>query len=113
MAKFGQLYLNSGQWKIRQIIPEEWVNDSTRIQIKKLVDGYGYQWWMRSFKVHGRPIDSYYALGRAGQFIMVFPALDLIVVSTAQNHDYGWAVRFYNLVHKYILQSVCLFQKIK
>jgi hypothetical protein len=47
-----------------------------------------------------------YALGRAGRFIMVFPALDLIVVSTAQNFDYGWAVRFYNLVYKYILQAV-------
>ncbi len=37
---------------------------------------------------------------------MVFPALDLIVASTAQNYDYGWAVRFYNLVYKYILQAV-------
>jgi CubicO group peptidase (beta-lactamase class C family) len=106
MAKFGQLYLNSGQWEGQQIIPEEWVNDSTRLQIKKLVGGYGYQWWMRSFKVHGRPIGSYYALGRAGQFIMVFPAFDLIVVSTDQNYDYGWSTRFYNLVHKYILQAV-------
>lgn len=106
MAKFGQLYLNSGQWKGKQILPEEWVNDSTRIQIKKLVDGYGYQWWMRRFKVHGKLIDSYYAIGRAGQFIMVFPALNLIVVSTAQNYDYGWANRFYNLVYTYILQAV-------
>jgi len=106
MAKFGQLYLNSGHWQGKQILPEEWVKESTRIQIKKLVDGYGYQWWMRSFKVNSKPIDSFYALGRAGQFIMVFPALDLIVVSTAQNYDYGWANRFYNLVYKYILQAV-------
>ena len=105
MAKFGQLYLNNGQWQGQQIIPEEWVKDSTRIQIKKLVDGYGYQWWIRRFKVNGKLIDSYYALGRAGQFIMVFPSFDLIVVSTAQNYDYGWANRFYNLVYKYILKA--------
>jgi hypothetical protein len=73
-------------------------------QIKKLVAGYGYQWWMRSFKVHGKLMDSYYAIGNGGQFIMVFPTLDLIVVSTAQNYDTGWAMRFYNLVYKYILQ---------
>jgi len=91
---------------VNQIIPKDWVKDSTRIQIKKTLGGYGYQWWMRSFKAHGKLIDAYYALGRAGQFIMVFPALDLIVVSTAQNYDYGWSTRFYNLVHKYILQAV-------
>lgn len=106
MAKFGQLYLNSGQWQGQQIIPEEWVKTSTRIQIKKLVGGYGYQWWRRIFKVHGKLMDPYYAIGNGGQFIMVFPTLDLIVVSTAQNYDYGWAVRFYNLVYKHILQAV-------
>jgi len=106
MAKFGQLYLNNGQWQGQQIVSKEWVSMSTQIQIKKIVSGYGYQWWMRSFKVHGENIDSYYAIGNGGQFIMVFPSLDMLVVATAQNYDYGWPVRFYNLVYKYILQAV-------
>jgi hypothetical protein len=45
-------------------------------------------------------------LGNAGQFLVVFPELALVVVSTAQNFDSGWSGRFYEMVSSYILPAV-------
>ena len=49
MAKLGQLYLQQGRWQGQQLIPKDWVRDSTKVQIHQKVDptttGYGYQIW--------------------------------------------------------------------
>ncbi|MBN2089763.1 serine hydrolase [candidate division KSB1 bacterium] len=106
MAKFGLLYLNNGKWHGKQIVPEKWVKESTQPHISTTSGSYGYQWWLRSFIVNDRQIDSFYAIGNAGQFIFVFPELDMVVVSTAQNYDRGWSRRFYEMLEKYILPAV-------
>jgi len=106
MAKFGQLYLNKGKWNGKQVVPEKWVKASTQHQVKTTSGGYGYQWWLRSFSVNDRQINSFYAIGRAGQFIVVFPELDMVVVSTAQNYDRGWSRRFYEMLGNYILPAI-------
>ena len=77
MAKIGYLYLNEGIWDGEQILPREWVIESTKKHIEAtLQDGYGYQWWVDS-------PDVYMALGYAGQFIFVAPELDLVAVFTS------------------------------
>ncbi len=106
MTKFGQLYLNNGKWDGKQIVAEKWVKESTRSHIKTTSGGYGYQWWLRSFKVNDRQIDLFYAIGNGGQFIFVFPELDMVVVSTAQNYDRGWSRRFYEMLENYLLPAV-------
>jgi len=106
MAKFGQLYLNDGKWNEKQIVPEKWVKESTQHHIKTTSGAYGYQWWLRSFHINDRQVDSFYASGRAGQFIFVFPELDMVVVSTAQNYDKSWSRRFYEMLGSYILTAV-------
>lgn len=108
MAKIGQLYLDNGKWHNKQIVPEKWVKESTRIHIKTSSGGYGYQWWMRNFTLNDQKIDSFYAIGNAGQFIFVFPELDMIIVSTAHNFDNSWSRRFYSMLRKYILPAVVL-----
>lgn len=57
MAKFGYLYLHSGEWNGTQVLPKEWVETSTRVHIetKGLMnaaedDGYGYLWWIDSWR---------------------------------------------------------------
>jgi CubicO group peptidase (beta-lactamase class C family) len=78
MAKFGQLYLQRGQWNGQQLVPEDWVikaalTDHTRT-------GYGYQWWIF-------PIDkefAYSAIGLYGQYITVVPGYNLVVTMTAR-----------------------------
>jgi CubicO group peptidase (beta-lactamase class C family) len=78
MLKIGYLYLNEGRWEGEQIVPVEWVAASTRRHIDgTLQDGYGYQWWI------AEP-DVYMALGYSGQYILVAPELDMVVVFTSQ-----------------------------
>jgi CubicO group peptidase (beta-lactamase class C family) len=94
MAKIGQLFLNGGRWQEKQIVSEKWVKESTKQQIGAsqlpawfLADGYGYQWWLGSFHVRGQTIGSYSARGRGGQFIIVFPALQMVAVFTGWNDN--------------------------
>jgi len=106
MAKFGQMYLNNGKWHGEQVIPEDWVSTSSDRLMKTRSGAYGYQWWLRSYTVDGQRIDSYYAHGRSGQYIAVFPELDMVVVSTAQNYSRGWTKLFYRMVEKNILPAI-------
>jgi CubicO group peptidase (beta-lactamase class C family) len=94
MAKIGQLLLNGGRWQGKQIVSEKWVKESTKQQIGAsqlptwfLADGYGYQWWRGSFHVRGQTVESYSARGRGGQFIMVFPTLQMVAVFTGWNDN--------------------------
>ena len=84
MARFGYLYLNNGRWEGQQIIPEQWVADSTRPQIRtgcrdESWGTYGYLWWPHSFGGHS----GYLAAGAGGQLIVVLPHLDLVTVITS------------------------------
>ena len=83
MAKFGELYLNNGTWKGKQIIPEQWVKDSTSVQFTRSSGSanYGYQWWVRTFGTQNHP--AYFAQGHYGQYIFVVPELELVVVLTS------------------------------
>jgi hypothetical protein len=89
MAKFGQLLIQKGNWNGKQLIPEEWVKEATSFKIKSeggtvnirpeqndWVQGYCYQMW------RGRN-NSVRLDGMAGQFVILLPDKDAIVVLTA------------------------------
>lgn len=78
MAKFGLLYLSGGRWRGRQVVPEAWVRESTRNQLslEEADQKYGYYWWLP-------PDGGYMAMGWGGQVILVDPAEELVIVSTA------------------------------
>jgi CubicO group peptidase (beta-lactamase class C family) len=75
MARFGYLYLMNGKWEDEQLLPEDWVLDSQEKHMprKYIPDQwYGYQFWVN---------DGYYsAVGFGGQWIMIVPQHDLVVV---------------------------------
>ena len=86
MAKLGYLYLHKGQWEEKQLVPRAWVELTTCGQpavcpFQKIWDpiGYGYFWWMWP--------DFYTAAGRGGQWIMVAPDQDIVIVMTAGGVD--------------------------
>ena len=83
MAKIGYLFLNGGRWQGRQIVSEDWIRESSKQQAP--YRGYGYQWWLHSFRTHDRAIDAYAAQGLGGQFIMVIPDLQMVAVFTGWN----------------------------
>jgi hypothetical protein len=79
-AKIGYLWLSNGVWEGVQIVSASWVADSVTAHSNAGGDGYGYGWWVSD--------DSYYALGRGGQNIKVYPGFNAIVVTTASGFDY-------------------------
>jgi CubicO group peptidase (beta-lactamase class C family) len=86
LAKIGYLYLNEGVWDGSQILPENWVKDSSTIYFR-VPDPlepwdlyYGYLWW-----IHGD--GPYAAHGTKGQFIYIIPEKDLVVVITGNIPD--------------------------
>lgn len=83
LAKFGQLYLDKGAWRGKQLIPSDYVAASTHQHTAggwPGHTGYGYQWWVPTAPEHLR---MFFALGYGGQFVMVYPALALVVVITS------------------------------
>jgi len=111
MAKIGQLFLDGGRWKGKQIVSEAWVKASTTnyIDAKQFpnwikADGYGYQWWLRSFKVGDRVIPSFHAAGRGGQFIFVFPDLKMVAVFTGWN-DNELGTQPFDMVQRFLLPA--------
>jgi len=93
-ARFGQLYLDGGRWNGRQIIPEDWINVSTKRQAGGPggpASDHGYQWWIRSFNGH----QGFYAMGHGGQFIFVVPALSLVTVMTSRVSELRLPQRYF------------------
>lgn len=79
-AKLGRLYLNNGNWNGKQIVSENWVKESTKIDTSNgSAAYYQYQWW-----ILGKNGD-YMAEGILGQFIYVNPAKHLIMVRLGKN----------------------------
>ena len=116
MAMLGFLYLNNGRFKDTQIIPGDWItlslSASTNFSHPNAWGAfkdynYAYLWWLGQINDY----DMYMGYGYGGQFVVVFPALNLIVVSTA---DYQvnpntstiqeWAI--FDIIATYILPSV-------
>lgn len=87
MAKLGYLLLNNGKWGGKQIISSEWTKKTAESYISaNSIWKYGYQWWIRSYKINSQIIDSYAARGWGGQAIIVFPSLDVVIVLTGGNY---------------------------
>jgi CubicO group peptidase (beta-lactamase class C family) len=87
MAKFGYLFLNEGVWDGKRIISEAWIRESTQEHVSlSRGEGYGYQWWLRTYDSVSGSVDAFCALGWGGQKIIVFPSLDMVVVTTGGNY---------------------------
>jgi CubicO group peptidase (beta-lactamase class C family) len=102
-ARLGLLYLREGRWGDEQVVPEEWVEAS--LTPAPTSDGYGYQWWLGG--IEGLPEDTFSARGHDGQYIIVVPSLDLVVVRNGTYaKDPGEPVADPNLFSRYPPQGL-------
>lgn len=107
MAKIGQLFLDKGKWKGRQVISEEWVKLSTTAFTNLPYDqGYGFQWWTQNWLINGNTIKTFQAQGNGGQVICVIPEFNAVVVFTGGNYDSHDSQLPYNLLKGYILPAL-------
>lgn len=88
MAKIGQLVLDGGRYEGRQIVPKAWLEASTSTQVliepnQPCSTKYGYSWWLMTTCEARSQTPWFGAIGNGGQRIMVFPSLDLVLVTTA------------------------------
>ena len=110
IAKIARLYLDGGRWNRRQVVPEDWVRDSVVPATVSTYPGqdvygqlgYGYQWWVYTDYL-GQ--SAWGADGYGGQFPVVVPGLDLIVVFTGWN-IYGPATNPLTLLRDRIIPAV-------
>lgn len=89
LLRFGQLVLQGGQWKGRQLVPAAWVQEATRAQVggyrwMEGLPGYGLLWWV----TREGGAEAWYATGYGGQYVAVFPKLALVAVVTGQVGDH-------------------------
>jgi CubicO group peptidase (beta-lactamase class C family) len=109
MARIGILFLNGGNWHKKQVIPKEWYQVSTKrhVIVKKRY-AYGYQWWLILDNDHNFKDlsikDAYFAWGRGGQFILVIPHLNMVVVSTAENYENSTV--FFNVLSDHVFPAI-------
>jgi CubicO group peptidase (beta-lactamase class C family) len=87
LARFALLYLHNGRWRDRQIVPAQWVAESTHSYSDTRTGGYGYMWWtsVPASETRGANVallrPAYWADGHLGQYAVVVPSLDLVVVN--------------------------------
>jgi CubicO group peptidase (beta-lactamase class C family) len=109
MAKCGQLLIQNGKWNGKQLVPEQWVKEATSFKIESgdpsnkmpkdkndWAQGYCYQMW------RGRN-NTVRLDGMAGQFVILIPDKDAIVVLTANARNTQEEM---NLVHNYLIPAI-------
>jgi CubicO group peptidase (beta-lactamase class C family) len=90
MLKWGMLVMNDGKWNGEQLIPGDFVKRATdRLHTNRQGTSYGFFWWRHDMKVGDRKIDCISGRGAGGQFLLLFPELNLISVITAHNKGMG------------------------
>ena len=94
MAKMGQFLLQKGKWNGKQLIPAKWIEEASKKQVEsfpswsRTIDdsnadwgqGYGYQMWRCRH-------NAFRADGANGQYIIMIPAKDAVIITTANRGD--------------------------
>ena len=97
MATLGPLYLQRGKWNGQQLVSEYWIEISTARHLKTQNDtyGYGYQLWMEQ-----RP-GSFEYNGMLGQNVIIYPDMDMVLVTNAGNKEMFQDCIMLNIIRKY------------
>jgi CubicO group peptidase (beta-lactamase class C family) len=111
LARFGYLFLRGGEWNGRQVVSREWVAASTSPVVPDVAPhnerqdpGYGYQWWVPDHENGSARI--FAGNGYGGQFIMVVPEHDIVVVFNGWNIHGGANRSTWRALQERILPAV-------
>lgn len=80
LAKFGQLLLQEGKWKGRELVPAGYIREAGRKQVENEKEGYGYLFWRG-------PYDSYRAAGKYGQLAVILQSKNAVVAVNAESRN--------------------------
>jgi CubicO group peptidase (beta-lactamase class C family) len=82
LARFGLLYLNGGVWNGERLISEEWIDFVRTPAPATALQGnqYGGHFWLVPDNRKDVPPDAYATAGNRGQFVIIVPSHDLVIV---------------------------------
>lgn len=85
-ARFGQMILQNGEWQGQQIVPAEWIRESTAPSAPTEPGriGYGYQWWIPV----GAPEGVFLGRGIYGQYLYIDQNNGVVIVVTAADRQF-------------------------
>lgn len=86
-ALFGQLLLQQGEWNGKQLISKEWVKEMMTVRVVRDANDYGYQIWLCEYPGAWR------ADGAFGQYIIIVPQKNMVVVLNQCSRSKGWPER--------------------
>jgi len=89
LARLGLLYLNGGMWNGQRIIPESWIRfaRTPAASTRDLGRMYGGTFWLVPDEETELPQDAFSTAGSRGQFTIIVPSYDLIVVRRGEDWD--------------------------
>jgi CubicO group peptidase (beta-lactamase class C family) len=87
LARFGMLYLNGGTWHGQRIVPESWIRFARTPAPATRDKGrfYGGQFWLVPDDLTDLPQDAYSTAGSRGQFTIIVPSHDLVIVRRGED----------------------------
>jgi len=108
LAKIGQMVLDSGKWRGRQIVSADWIKQSTTPQFNgEGLYFYGYQWWLGRSLVARREVDWVAGVGLGGQRLYIVPDKRLVVAVNAGLYDMPLQATIGNiLLNRYVLAAI-------
>jgi len=114
LARLGYLMLRDGYWEDKQLLPNGWIKEATQLRAEfDREKGYGYLNWVRNrsdiikMGAVDQSVKGYFAYGHRGQFIGVYPELDLLVITMADASDATRDTFFVpDLLHDYVRRFV-------
>jgi CubicO group peptidase (beta-lactamase class C family) len=109
MAKLGALVAGRGSWDGEQVVSEKWIEESTAPHIIPSEEGpekYGYLWWLFYVPSSTGVQTAVVANGAGSQIIAVFPALELIVVTTGANDENGMQLAIGKLISTHVFSNM-------
>jgi CubicO group peptidase (beta-lactamase class C family) len=89
LARFGMFYLQDGVWNGERLLSHDWI-DFVRTPAPATAEGgnfYGGQWWLVPDDRNDVPKSAYSTSGNRGQYVIVVPSHDLVIVR--RGLDYG------------------------
>jgi CubicO group peptidase (beta-lactamase class C family) len=95
-ARLGALYLRDGVWDGARILPEGWVDFSRTVTVLPSNGVYGAHFWVNGEPMleQWRPlrpgVDAFEMSGNAGQFVVIVPDRDLVVVRLGEMQRFTW-----------------------
>ncbi len=105
LLKLGELYLRHGTWRGAELISPAYIAESVRVQNRGEFYGekatYGFMWWIARVGGH----EAFYARGYGGQYLMVVPQADLVVLCTSDWKQAEYPQHF-ALVEDFIVPAI-------